>query len=131
MTGNQLRARRRIVLVYIYVIWVIWGVLAAAMVEPARTEATTRVDERAFLIVGLACQLGFMWFCTVDARLAGRPLLRLARIGIFFGWPLGVPIYLFWAHGLRGLATLALHALSLTLVFIASGVLTLLLCPSI
>ena len=109
MTEGQLRTRRHMTLVYLYTIWALWGVAAGVLAQAARTDVVARVAERALLILMLALQLGFMWFCTIDAKLAGRSLLRLARIGIFFGWPLGVPIYLIWAHGARGLWTLLLH----------------------
>ena len=57
-----------------------------------------------------------MWFCTLDARLVGKPLPQLARIGIFCGWPLGVPIYLVWARRFKGVGLLLLHGVLLFLV---------------
>lgn len=113
---------------YLYAIWALWGIHGGLFVEPARSEAAIRVGERAFLVLALAAQLGFMWFCTVDARLAGRPLIQLARIGIFLGWPIGVPIYLVWAHGLRGLGTLLLHGVLLLLVSLGVFIATIYLC---
>ncbi len=128
MSDHPLKRRRRAILVYLYVIWALWGIPVALFVEPAQPEAVTRVAERAWLILSLAGQLGFMWFCTVDAKLAGRPLIRLARIGIFLGWPIGVPIYLLWARGLRGLGTLLLHGVLLLLVWICSALAVTYLC---
>ncbi len=123
MDEHALETRRRAVLVYLYAIVVLWGALAGVAANLVRTEPATRVFERLWLILSLATQLGFMWFCTVDAKLAGRSLLRLARIGIFLGWPVGVPIYLLWARGLRGLRTLLLHGVLLLLSFLCFGVL--------
>ena len=68
------------------------------------------------MTLALARQLGFMWFCTLDAKLVGKPLLRLARVGIFLGWPVGVPVYLLWARRLSGLGVLLLHGFLLVLV---------------
>ncbi|MBN1359300.1 MAG: hypothetical protein JW993_01855 [Sedimentisphaerales bacterium] len=123
MDEHALRKRRFAVLVYLYVLAVLWGALVGSLVEPVRTETGTRLFERSWLVLALATQLGFMCFCTVDARLAGRPLLRLARIGVFFGWPIGVPIYLLWARGLRGVVTLLLHGVLLLLCLCGSGLL--------
>lgn len=72
----------------------------------------------AFVALVLASQLGFMWFCTLDARLVGKPLPQLARIGVFIAWPIGVPIYLVWARRLRGVGVLLLHGFLWLLVFV-------------
>ncbi|OHB62829.1 MAG: hypothetical protein A2Y76_14665 [Planctomycetes bacterium RBG_13_60_9] len=53
-----------------------------------------------------------------------RPLIEMAKLGIFFGWPVGVPIYLFWARGIRGLGLLLLHGSLLILVALGSLVAT-------
>jgi hypothetical protein len=79
-----------------------------------RPEAGARVE----MLLCLSICLGFTWFCRVDARLAGKPLLQLAKVGIFLGWPIGVPIYLLWARGIRGLRFLLLHGFLLLLILV-------------
>jgi hypothetical protein len=76
------------------------------------------------LLLGLSTCLAFAWFCSVDGRLAGKPLLQLAKVGIFFGWPVGVPIYLLWARGVRGLGFLLLHGFLLLGVLLCAALLT-------
>ena len=117
MTERQLKTRRRIVLVYLYSLWSLWGLHAALTSVPLQTESGMRIAGYTFLALALAAQLGFMWLCTLDARLVGKPLMQLARIGIFIAWPLGVPIYLIWARRLRGLGLLLLHGFLLLLVY--------------
>ena len=124
MDERLVRKRRLAVLVYLYVLAALWGVLSGLTVEPAETESATRIAERCMLILALATQLGFVWFCTVDAKLVGRPLVQMAKVGIFFGWPIGVPIYFVWARGLRGLGMLLLHGLLLWLCYFGAAVAT-------
>ncbi len=68
-----------------------------------------------------------MWYCTADARLVGKPLIQLAKLGIFFGWPVAVPIYLLWARGMKGLGLLLLHGFLLLLVAVLSVLISALL----
>jgi hypothetical protein len=90
MTERQLKTRRRIVLVYLYSLFALWPVYRVLTNVPIETERGMRIASCAFVALALGGQLGFMWFCTLDARLVGKTLPQLARIGIFFGWPLGV-----------------------------------------
>lgn len=117
MVESGLKRRRQITMVYLYVLCALWGMLPGLFFKASGSQAAIRGAERILLILSLATQLGFVWFCTVDARLVGQPLMQLAQLGIFFGWPIGVPIYLVWARGLRGLATLLLHGVLLALVW--------------
>lgn len=121
MDDRVVKKQRLAVLIYLYVLAILWGTLIGSSIELVRTEHGTHVVERFSIIVSLATQLGFMWFCTVDAKLVGRSLMKLAKVGIFFGWPIGVPIYLLWARGLRGLVTLLLHGLLLLLCIFCAG----------
>ncbi len=79
---------------------------------------------RIHLLQAIPISLGFMWFCSVDAKLAGKPLIQLAKLGIFLGWPIGVPLYLLWARGPRGFVTLVLHGTLLFLLLMVSGLVT-------
>lgn len=120
MTECQIRTRRRIVLVYIYSLSVLWAVHAVLADAPIRTESGMRIAGNTFLALALASQLGFMWLCTLDARLVGKTLPQLARIGIFVAWPLGVPIYLVWARRFKGLGLFLLHGILWLLVFVVA-----------
>jgi len=118
MTERQIRTRRRMVLVYLYSLFVLWPVHRVLTDAPIQTESGMRIAGNTFLALALATQLGFMWFCTLDAGLVGKPLPQLARIGIFIAWPLGVPIYLVWARRFKGVGLLLLHGFGLFLVFL-------------
>jgi len=122
VTERQLKIRRRIALVYLYGLSLLRGVHGILTDMPLQTESGMRIATASFVALALAAQLGFMWFCTLDARLVGRPLPQLARIGIFCGWPLGVPIYLIWARRWRGVGLLLLHGFLLLLICVATYV---------
>ncbi len=126
MTEQWSRAHRRITLAFLYMIWALWGVYSALLsLDIVHPESAEQVHNGVLLIFALSTQLGLMWFCSVDATFMGRRLLRLAKIGIFLGWPIGVPIYAIWARGfLRGLRMVLLHAFLLALTSVAAGALT-------
>jgi hypothetical protein len=127
MAEQQFRTRRRITLIYLYGLSALWGVYRALTLDPLPTESAEGLSNGVFLMLALGTQLGFMWFCSVDARFVGRSLLRLAKIGIFLGWPIGVPIYAIWARGiLRGLGMVLLHGFLLFLTCAGFAVLTVL-----
>jgi hypothetical protein len=96
------------------------GVLAALTVGPQSSELPPGFAVRTQLLTAVLFSLGCMWFCTVDAKLAGRPLIQLAKLGIFLFWPAGVPIYLLSIRGMRGLGVLLLHGVLLFLVWVCS-----------
>jgi hypothetical protein len=116
------RKQRRNALGFLYFAALCTGVLGPRM-DGLRPDYAIRVQ----LLTAILFSLGSMWFCTADARLASRPLIPLARVGIFLGWPVGVPIYLLSVRGIRGLGVLLLHACLLFLVLMCSGVTTTLL----
>ena len=89
------------------------GRLPSAKLSP---DFAARLD----LLLAIPTCLCFMWLCTVDAKLVGKPLIQLAKLGIFLGWPVGVPIYLLWARGIRGLGLLLLHGFLLLLASICA-----------
>ena len=125
MTEAQVRTRRRVVLVYLYLLFVLWPVYRVLTYGQIQTEGGLRLANCAFVALALGGQLGFMWFCTLDARLVGKVLPQLARIGVFFGWPLAVPIYLIWARRLKGLGLLLLHGFLMLVVSVASALIAL------
>lgn len=120
------RKQRRNALAFLYIAALCTGVLAG-FVSPRMEELRPDYALRVQLLAQILLSLGCMWFCTADARLAGRPLIPLARVGIFLVWPAGVSIYLLSVRGIRGLGVLLLHACLLFLVFMCSGVTTMLL----
>jgi hypothetical protein len=124
MDENKLRRQRRAVLVFLYILFLLLGAYTGAIANLPPTKFRPDFVMRIDLLLAILVCLGFMWFCTVDARLVGRPLIQLAKLGIFLGWPVGVPIYLLWARGLRGLGTLVLHGVLLLLLAVFSMLVT-------
>lgn len=120
MADQQLRTRRRIVLCYLYGLSALWAVYCVLTASPVETASGVRLAGHTFLALGLAGQLGFMWFCTLDARLVVKPLPQLARIGIFLTWPIAVPIYFVWARQFKGLGLLLLHGVLWILLFLVT-----------
>jgi hypothetical protein len=118
------RRRRRNAMVYLYSVFLLTGVLRGLLWYSSDANVFLRVE----LLSAIATSLGFMWYCTADARLVGKPLLPIARVGIFILWPAGVPVYLLWARRLKGLGILLLHGVLLVLVLavsmVAAGYLT-------
>ncbi len=114
------RRQRRGALVYLYAVFLVSGVLVGLLWYSSDADVVLRLQ----LLYAIAISLGFMWYCSADARLAGKPLLPLARIGIFILWPAGVPIYLLWTRRLRGFGRLLLHGLLLALIKVAATLAT-------
>jgi len=102
---------------YLYAVFFLMGVLSGLPWFSADEGASLRVQ----LLFAIAISLGCMWYCTADARLLGRPLLPIARAGIFTLWPAGVPIYLLWARRLRGLGILLLYGAALLLTCVVAA----------
>jgi hypothetical protein len=113
----QWRRQRCRALVYLYVTFLLSGVLFGLLWRSSDADAFLW----ARLLSAIAISLGFMWYCTADARLLGKPLLPMARVGIFIFWLAGVPIYLFWARQFKGLGLLLLHGLLLFLTYLISA----------
>ena len=112
------KRRRRAALVVLYVSFALWGAIIGLAAGPESDRLPPAFWPRVNLFVAITAGLGAMWFCSSDARLVGRPLIDLARQGIFIGWPLGIPLYLLWARGIRGLGVLLLHGVLLFLLFV-------------
>jgi uncharacterized membrane protein YhaH (DUF805 family) len=125
VTENRWRRQRRRALAYLYVAAVCSGVLYGFI--GVKEELGPDFALRSQLLIGILCSLGSLWFCTADAKLAGRPLIQLAKVGIFLFWPAGVPVYLLSVRGFRGLRVLLLHGVLLLLVGVCSVVVTVVL----
>lgn len=126
MAANRWRRQRRGALAFLYAAAVCAGVLCG-FTSPRMEELRPDFALRVQLLVGILFSLGFMWFCTADARLAGKPLIRLARVGIFLLWPVGVPIYLLAVRGVRGSLVLLLHTILLFFVWVCSAAIIIIL----
>lgn len=122
MTELELRRRRLATLVFIYVLAILYGAWIGIAYSPVGPELRADLVARTDLLAGILMSLGFMWLCTADAKLLGKPLIQLAKIGIFLGWPVGVPIYLLWARGVRGFVYLLLYGVLLLLAAAISAV---------
>lgn len=123
-TELRLRSQRRRALVFLYVAFVLGGVRAGYLVGLRDNQILPGFVARTDLLLALLYSLGCMWFCTVDSKLLGKPIIQLAKLGIFLLWPLGVPLYLLWAHHLRGLGVLLLHSVGLVLTALGTTLAT-------
>jgi hypothetical protein len=115
MNEQRLRRQRRAILVGLYVLFILSGVATAVMSYLPSADLSPDFAARVDLLLAIPTSLCFMWLCTVDGKLVGKPLIQLAKLGIFLGWPIGVPLYLLWARGIRGLGLLLLHSLLMLL----------------
>lgn len=132
MNEQRLRTQRRAILVSLYLLLVWYGAVTAGMSHFPSADRSPDFVARIDLLLTIPTSLCFMWLCTVDSRLVGKPLIQLARIGIFLGWPIGVPIYLLWARGIRGLGLLLLHGFLMLLTALGTVLtITYLLGPSL
>jgi hypothetical protein len=120
MNEQRWRRQRRAILVGLYVLFPLSGIATALAICLPSTDLPADFWPRVDLLFAILMSLGLMWLCTVDAKLAGKPLIQLAKVGIFLGWPIGVPIYLLWARGIKGLGLLLLHGFLLLLAAICA-----------
>lgn len=122
MTERQLRRQRGVVLVFLYLLTAATGAYLGAASDPSRIGLRSEAGARVELLLSLGTCLGFTWFCTVDARLSGTPLLEWAKVGIFFGWPIAVPVYLLCTRGISGLRLFLLYGFLLLLVLVCMAI---------
>ncbi len=80
ISESRWRRQRRNALVYLYAVFLLTGVCVCGLLW---FSSDANVFPRVELLYAIAVSLGFMWYCTADARLLGKPLLPLARVGIF------------------------------------------------
>jgi hypothetical protein len=118
---NRFKNQRRNALILLYLAFSLEGVLGGFALGEPEEDFHPDFILRVGLLSGLLLSLGFLGLCSADARLIGRPLVEMARLGIFFGWPVGVPIYLLWARGLRGFGLLLLHGFLLFVTWVCSA----------
>jgi hypothetical protein len=120
MNEQRWRRQRRAILVGLYVLFPLSGTATALGICLPSTNLPPDFWPHVDLLFAILMSLGLMWLCTVDAKLAGKPLIHLAKLGIFLGWPIGVPIYLLWARGIRGFGLFLLHGFLLFLAVICA-----------
>lgn len=56
------------------------------------------------------------YWCVVDSRILGRPIVQSLHWIMFFTWPVAVPLYLVYSRKLRGLGIAVIHAIGLLIV---------------
>jgi hypothetical protein len=117
---NPLKRQRRNALILLYLVFSLEGIVAGVTLGRPASDFHPDFVFRVRLLTGVLFSLGFLCFCMADARLIGRPLVEMAKLGIFFGWPVGVPVYLLWAHGLRGFGLLVVHGFLLLVTALCS-----------
>jgi hypothetical protein len=64
--------------------------------------------------------------CAQDARQRGRVLLNSYRWIMFFTWPLSIWFYYLWCRGLKGLGLVLLWSLIITAIYVAGGMVVIL-----
>jgi hypothetical protein len=121
---DRWRRQRRRALVFLYLAFVLSGTLDGFLMSLPIGSLHPDCTFRVWVLTAILLSLGFLWFCTMDARLVGRPLIEMARLSIFLGWPVGVPIYLVWARGTRGLGLLLFHGILLLFARLGAGLVT-------
>ena len=72
-----------------------------------------------FLFSIMAASVATYW-CVLDARILGRPIVQSVHWIMFFTWPLAVPIYLIRSRGLRGLGMVVLHGIGFVVVAVVA-----------
>jgi hypothetical protein len=123
-TEAKWRRQRRWAIIFLYMGFGLAGARAGLLAGLPESRLSVGLVARTDLLVALFCSLGSMWFCTLDSRLSGKPIIQLAKLGIFLLWPVGVPVYLLWAHRLRGLGLLLLHGCGVCLTALATAIVT-------
>jgi len=118
------RRQRRRAIIFLYIAFGLAGARAGFLAGLPESRLSVGLVARTYLLVALLCSLGSMWFCTLDSRLLGKPIIQLAKLGIFLLWPVGVPAYLLWARRLRGLGLLLLHGCVVCLTVLATAIVT-------
>jgi len=86
------------------------------------TESSHPVD----LLLVWAMDILTILICAQDARQRGSVLLHAYRWVMFFTWPLSIWIYFIWCRGLKGLGLVLLWTLILSAVYVAGGVVVIL-----
>jgi hypothetical protein len=104
-SGGSRKTVRRILVTCLYLL-----VTVSGMVQAIRPQSVVI----ALLWVMFASTVTY--WCVVDSRAAGRPILQSLHWIIFFTWPIAVPIYLIFSRKLRGLGIAFLHAICLLVV---------------
>jgi hypothetical protein len=90
---------RRILGFSLYLLAALWGLLPVLY------------SQYLVLYLPFAAIISFTmtYWCIVDGRIVGHPILNSFYWLIFFFWPIAVPIQLFRSRGLRGLGFALLH----------------------
>jgi hypothetical protein len=83
----NLRRRRRRALAVLYVAFLLIGARGGFLIGLPDSKLPPGFLARPNLLLAILVSLGSTWFCTADAKLLGKPIIQLARIGTFLLWP--------------------------------------------
>ncbi len=97
-------------LVFLYFLFALSGVRAAAVPDGAPID----------LLMMIVMAMTATAWVTMDARKAGKPIIRSFHWVIFLTWPLAVPIFVIRSRRWVGLLLVLLHGAMLLLVYAAS-----------
>ena len=105
--------RRTVLVTCLYLLVIISGVAQV-----------TRPDNGALrlLLWALPAWSATYW-CVIDSRAIGHPIVQSLHWIIFLTWPIAVPAYLVFSRRLRGLGIAVLHAVGLYIVFAMASLL--------
>ncbi len=101
MNASAQRRLRSLLGASLYILAALWGVYLISF--PGNGPL--------YLLFVVMFSVTMTYWCIVDGRNAGRPILHSFYWLIFFLWPIPVPIYLVWARRLKGLGFAMLHAI--------------------
>ncbi len=121
---SRLRRQRYAALFLLYALVAVLGAWCGIVEGPGPPKFDPNFVALTELLWAIPMGLGFVWYCTVDAKAADKPLVEWAKFAVFLGWPVTVPIYLLWTHRLWGLVRLLLHGWLFILVLAWSVLIT-------
>ena len=108
--------RQRFVLVAALYLVIAVGYVVAVL----RPEAVSVIR----LVVSAAVATMAAYWCVVDSRVRGSPIVQSLHWIIFFTWPIAVPIYLVWSRRWWGLGLALAHGIGIYAVCLAAYHLT-------
>jgi hypothetical protein len=95
--------------VSLYLLFGLWGVAVA--IHPDSTVLA--------VLFSLAISWTIAYWCVLDSRDRGHPIVFSLQWLLFLTWPVAAPYYLTWSRGPRGLLVAAVCAFALLAIYVA------------
>jgi len=106
------RRYRTFLLVLVYLILIMMGI--------ADGSSTYGLSEERRTFYSFAFALVLTYVCIVDCKITGKPLSIFSYWLVFIFYEIAVPVSIIRVRGLRGLAYVTVHFLSMVLVLVIS-----------